>query len=76
MPEWTLLCFVLLGIGATAIFTGSPPPRGSVVSERTAPLAIYAIIPLAPPRAARIRLEPDGRTPTRVVEPLERPPRA
>lgn len=61
---------------ATVVQTGSPRDGGGVVSAGFAPLALYALARLPPPRQQRIQLENEGDAPTRVLEPLDRPPRA
>lgn len=57
--------------------TGLPPERGAPLSVAAAqPIAVYATFALLPPPERAARLESDVQGPTRVLEPLDRPPRA
>ena len=62
---------------ADAVCTGLPPEHGTPLSARTLqPVAVYALLPLAPPTVRAHVIGPEGRASFRVLEPLDRPPRA
>src|SRR5450432_3267632 len=55
---------------------GLPTDSLTVVCTSGPPIALYALPHLPPPIATRRWLAETGRSPTRIVEPLDRPPRA
>ncbi|MBC8132252.1 MAG: hypothetical protein H7X95_04665 [Deltaproteobacteria bacterium] len=63
---------------STATCDQLPPDQGGggLVFGSSPPVAIYALTRLAPPIEARINWESTEQASTRVVEPLDRPPRA
>ncbi|MEP6653226.1 MAG: hypothetical protein ABJA82_07690 [Myxococcales bacterium] len=61
---------------SSTLATGLPPRGGNVLSIASAPLAVYAVGGLVPPLAAAISFQGQRPAPTRVLDPLERPPRA
>lgn len=63
-------------VRSSVIAPGAPPSRGSPVPLAAPPMAVYALTTLPPPREARLAGAPVARMTTRVVAPLDRPPRA
>jgi hypothetical protein len=61
---------------SSTLATGLPPRGGTLLSLTSPPLALYAVAGLVPPAAAGITPQGQQPAPTRVLEPLERPPRA
>ncbi len=61
--------------GSRATWQGLPPDHGGLVSASTPPIAIYALTQLAPPPAFHTWTAPERQAKTRIVEPLDRPPR-
>lgn len=62
----------------TATCTGMPADPGAKLfsAAPSPPIALYALTRLSPPTAARLSVNSEERAVTRIVEPLDRPPRA
>lgn len=64
-------------VSAAVTCAGLPPDRGGTMQrEASPPLALYESIRLSPPGEKRIEFSVEGAASSRVVEPLDRPPRA
>ena len=62
---------------AESVCTGLPPERGTPLSTSTLPpVAVYTLLALTPPDVRTQVMGPRARTSFRVLEPLDRPPRA
>jgi hypothetical protein len=58
-----------------AVWTGLPRDRASIVRAQVPPAALYAQPGLMAPRETRVERRPDYSLSTRIIDPLDRPPR-